>query len=105
MPEGDTIFRSARALNRALAGKVVTRFETGYAQLVSDDDDKTRRRRNCRSVAEPAGDGGDWHVYKLEICFMCGVHPFRQVRTLNQEELEQLVHTARKFLKAVLLLV
>jgi endonuclease-8 len=28
MPEGDTIFRIARTLDRALAGKVVTRFET-----------------------------------------------------------------------------
>ena len=39
MPEGDTIFRSARALDRALAGKIVTRFETSYAHLASVDDD------------------------------------------------------------------
>ncbi len=33
MPEGDTIFRIARTLNRALAGKVVTRFETMLPRL------------------------------------------------------------------------
>ena len=33
MPEGDTIFRAARTLHRALAGHVVTRFETAYAPL------------------------------------------------------------------------
>src|SRR5438477_12441 len=33
MPEGDTIFRSARTLDRALAGKVVTGFRSEYALL------------------------------------------------------------------------
>jgi endonuclease-8 len=33
MPEGDTIFRAARTLNRALAGHVVTRFESVYPAL------------------------------------------------------------------------
>ncbi|HEX9493067.1 MAG TPA: DNA-formamidopyrimidine glycosylase family protein [Thermoanaerobaculia bacterium] len=33
MPEGDTIFRIARTLDRALAGKVVTRFETMLPRL------------------------------------------------------------------------
>jgi endonuclease-8 len=28
MPEGDTIFRAARTLHRALAGRVVVRFES-----------------------------------------------------------------------------
>ena len=39
MPEGDTIFRAARTLQRALAGKVVTRFETQYAQIARVHDD------------------------------------------------------------------
>jgi endonuclease-8 len=43
---------------------------------------------------------GIGNVYKSEICFMCGVNPFRRIRTLEQKELEQLVHTARKFLQA-----
>lgn len=33
MPEGDTIFRTAQTLHRALAGKVVTRFETVLPKL------------------------------------------------------------------------
>lgn len=33
MPEGDTILRTARTLHRALAGKVVTRFETVLPKL------------------------------------------------------------------------
>jgi len=33
MPEGDTIFRTARTLHSALAGKVVTRFETVLPKL------------------------------------------------------------------------
>ena len=33
MPEGDTIFRTAQTLHRALAGKAVTRFETVLPKL------------------------------------------------------------------------
>ena len=33
MPEGDTIFRAARTLDRALAGKAVARFESMYPAL------------------------------------------------------------------------
>ncbi len=207
MPEGDTIFRSAQALNRALAEKVVTRFETAYAHLASVDDDKKiagrtiervesrgkwllmylsgdlilvthmrmngswhiyrrgerwrRPRRDMRIVIETA----DWsavgfavpvaefhstasllrktmipalgpdllkqdfdfagvvaamqkhadeqiadvllnqrvmagigNIYKSETCFICGVNPFRPVRTLVLSQLEPLVFTARKFL-------
>ena len=39
MPEGDTIFRTARTLNRALAGKAVTGFRTTFALLTRFDDD------------------------------------------------------------------
>jgi len=35
MPEGDTIFRAARTLHRALAGTRVTEFETRLPQLLS----------------------------------------------------------------------
>lgn len=207
MPEGDTIFRSARALDRALGGKIVTRFETAYAHLASIDDDKRiagrtlerveargkwqlmyfsgdlilvthmrmngswhlyrtgekwhRGRRDMRIVIETSdwiavgfvvpvaefhsaasllrkttilalgpdllkqdfdvaatvagmrehNDGqiaevllnqrvmaGIGNVYKSEICFMCGVNPFRAVRTLDPSDLERLVFTARRFL-------
>jgi endonuclease-8 len=40
MPEGDTIFRTARALGRALVGKSITRFTTEYAQIARADDDQ-----------------------------------------------------------------
>lgn len=39
MPEGDTIFRTARTLSRALAGKPITRFHSEYAQLAGANDD------------------------------------------------------------------
>ena len=207
MPEGDTIFRSARALNRVLAGKIVTRFETAYAHLANVDDDKKISGRTIERV-EPRGKwllmyfsgdlilvthmrmNGSWHlyragerwrrprremriviettdwiavgfavpvaefhsaasllrktmipalgpdllekdfnlagviatmrqhadeqiaevlldqrvmagignVYKSETCFICGVNPFREARTLDAGQLEQLVFAARKFL-------
>jgi len=40
MPEGDTIYRTARTLQKALAGKAVTVFETGFAKIASANDDK-----------------------------------------------------------------
>jgi endonuclease-8 len=207
VPEGDTIFRSARALNRALAGKIVMRFETAYAHLATVDDDKKIAERTVERVEARgkwllmyfSGDlilvthmrmNGSWHlyrtgerwrrprrdmrimietadwsavgftvpvaefhsaasllrktmipilgtdllkedfdvadtmagmreyaheeiaevllnqrvmsgignVYKSETCFMCGVNPFWQVRTLDPSQLEQLVFMARKFL-------
>jgi len=33
VPEGDTIYRAARTLHRALAGHVVVRFDTAFAHL------------------------------------------------------------------------
>jgi endonuclease-8 len=35
MPEGDALFRTARTLHRALAGKTVTRFESAYAHVAA----------------------------------------------------------------------
>ena len=45
MPEGDTIFRAARTLDRALAGRVVTDFDTVFPALsrVHDDSPITGR--------------------------------------------------------------
>ena len=39
MPEGDTIFRTARALGRALVGKPVTGFRSTYPKLTRFNDD------------------------------------------------------------------
>ena len=209
MPEGDTIFRAARTLDRALAGKRITRFETGYAKLAWTDDNHIisgrtvdrveargkwllifltgdlillthmlmngswhiyrsgerwrRQRRDMRIVIEtedwmavgftiPVAEfhsaaslarktgltklgpdllqsnfspddaltkirqrsteeiavvllnqhviAGAGNVFKSEICFACGVHPFRRVETLTHSELEKIVEVSRKFLKA-----
>jgi endonuclease VIII len=81
MPEGDTLFRAARTLHRALAGKPVVRFETALAQLSRVDDDAPIAGRTVgrvRSVGkhllvEFSGDlvlrthlrmNGSWHVYR-----------------------------------------
>jgi len=50
MPEGDTIFRAARTLHRALAGHVVTRFETAYAPLARVHDDTPITGRTIEAV-------------------------------------------------------
>jgi endonuclease-8 len=209
MPEGDTIFRAARTLNKALAGQAVTGFETQLPKLARVDvdsgvvgrivdsveangkwilmrfsgdlillthmlmsgswhiyrpgeawqrraidmriviktqaiwavafkvpiaefhnSDTLRRREGFRSLGQdvlstdfdPAraisslqarGDlevgiallrqsimAGLGNVYKSEVCFACGVNPFRKVSSLRPDELSCLVETARKFLLA-----
>ena len=40
------------------------------------------------------------NIFKSEVCFSCGVNPFRRVNTLTEEELNCLVSTARKYLLA-----
>jgi endonuclease-8 len=50
VPEGDTIFRAARTLHRALAGHVVTRFDTAYAPLARVHDDTPITGRTIDSV-------------------------------------------------------
>ena len=81
MPEGDTIFRSARTLERALAGKVITGFETAVAKLASADDNLTIAGRTVEHVEARgkwllmflSGDlillthmlmNGSWHIYR-----------------------------------------
>jgi endonuclease VIII len=81
MPEGDTIYRAARALRGVLAGKVVTRFETGLAGLARVNDDATLVGRMVEKVESRgkwlliyfSGDlilvthmlmSGSWHLYR-----------------------------------------
>ena len=81
MPEGDTIFRAARALEKALGGKVVTAFDTGLARLASVNDDAQLVGRTVEKVETRgkwcliffSGDlilvthmlmSGTWHIYK-----------------------------------------
>jgi endonuclease-8 len=81
MPEGDTIYRAVRALQKAVGGKVVTAFETGLAKLASVDDDapvvgRTVERVEARGkwcLIYFSGDlilvthmlmSGSWHIYR-----------------------------------------
>jgi len=87
MPEGDTIYRTARALNRALAGRRVVSFETGLAKLARVNDDTPLVGRMVEQVesrgkwclihfsASSSGDeplilvthmfmSGSWHLYR-----------------------------------------
>ncbi|MDQ2833808.1 MAG: Fpg/Nei family DNA glycosylase [Acidobacteriota bacterium] len=81
MPEGDTIYRTARALEKALGGKVVTGFETGLAKLARVDDDTPLMGRTVEKVESRgkwcltyfSGDlilvthmlmSGSWHLYR-----------------------------------------
>src|ERR1700689_455687 len=209
MPEGDTIFRSARALQQGFAGRKITGFETAYAPLASVHDQSPVTGRIIERVESRgkwllihlSGDlilathmlmSGSWHIYRLgerwrrarshmrivlgtadllavafdvpvarfytartlerfagvaglgpdllggafaadeavarlleqgdeevgnvllnqrvmagignvfksEICFACGVNPFRKVAGLRAQEIECLVDTARRFLAA-----
>jgi len=81
MPEGDTIYRTARTLQKVLGGKVVTAFEAGLAKLASVDDNTPIIGRTVERVEARgkwcliffSGDlilvthmlmSGSWHIYK-----------------------------------------
>jgi endonuclease-8 len=81
MPEGDTIFRAARALGRALGGRVITGFRSTYPLLARFNDDtplagQTVDRIESRgkwvlmhfsggaTLATHMLMNGSWHIYK-----------------------------------------
>jgi endonuclease-8 len=81
MPEGDTIFRAARTLHRALEGQTVVRFETVLPQLARVDADAPLVGRTVERVEARgkhilmyfSGDlilrthmrmNGRWHIYR-----------------------------------------
>src|SRR5580692_4589683 len=81
MAEGDTIYRAARALQKAVGGKVVTGFETGLAKLAGVNDDAPLVGRVVEKVESRgkwcliyfSGDlilvthmlmNGSWHLYR-----------------------------------------
>jgi endonuclease-8 len=81
MPEGDTIFRTARTLGRALAGKPITGFRSTYPLLTRFNDDTPLAGQTVAAV-EPRGKfllihfsggatlvthllmNGSWHIYR-----------------------------------------
>ena len=209
MPEGDTLYRTARTLQLGLAGQQVTRFDSAYPKLNRVNDDSPLTGRTIEKVESKGkwlliyfcGDlillthmlmSGSWHiyrpgekwqrptgqmriaietaklhavgflvpvaefhtgeslqrrdgfrtlgprlldaevdepdvarrllarpdlevgvalmtqsllsgignVYKSEVCFACGVNPFRWVASLTESEAASLVATARRFMRA-----
>jgi endonuclease-8 len=81
VPEGDTIFRAARTLHRALAGKTVTHFRSMLPKLNRVDEDSPLSGRTIESVESRgkwlvftfSGDlfllthmlmSGSWHIYR-----------------------------------------
>lgn len=81
MPEGDTIFRAARTLHRALAGKPVVRFESVFPALTRVHVDTPLTHRTIESVAAAGKHllmwfsgglvlrthmrmNGSWHIYR-----------------------------------------
>jgi endonuclease-8 len=81
VPEGDTIFRAAQTLHRALAGSVATRFDSVFPALNRIDEDRPVAGRTVESVSARgkhllmafSGDlilrthmrmHGSWHIYR-----------------------------------------
>src|SRR4029079_11102282 len=81
MPEGDHIFRTARTLNRALAGHEVVRFEAVLPALTRIHEDTPITGRTVESVAAAGKHvlmrfsgglvlrthmrmNGSWHIYR-----------------------------------------
>jgi endonuclease-8 len=81
MPEGDTIYRAAKALHTAFAGKTVTHFESVYPRLLRIDEDAPLSGRTIERVTasgkhlliEFSGAlalhthmrmNGSWHIYR-----------------------------------------
>ena len=81
MPEGDTIYRAARTLQKAIGGKVVTAFDTGLANLTSVNENTPLVGRTVDRIEARgkwclmffSGDlilvthmlmSGSWHIYR-----------------------------------------
>ena len=96
MPEGDTIYRAAAAMHRALVGRVVTRFESVYPALRRVAEDRPIVGRTIESVAARgkhllmtfSGDlvlrthmrmNGSWHLYRSGVRWQ---RPARDMRVL-----------------------
>lgn len=96
MPEGDTVFRAARTLNRALSGCTVTGFDTVFPPLSRIDQDYPIVGRTIESVESQgkwmlmrfSGDltllthmrmNGSWHIYRPGETWRRGRHHMRVV--------------------------
>ena len=118
MPEGDTIYRSARAMQRAIGGRLVTGFDTGLAKLARVNDDTPLTGRMVEKVESKgkwllvhfSGDlilvthmlmSGSWHLYRTGEKWWMGKDRMRvAIRTAEWEAVAFNVpiaefHTAR----------
>src|ERR1700733_8239759 len=113
MPEGDTLFRSARALSKALTGKTVSKFETALAPLQRVHDDAPLTGRVVEKVESRgkwllmyfSGDlillthmmmSGSWHIYRTGEKWRWTRHHMRVVlRTPDYEAVAFEVPVAR----------
>jgi endonuclease VIII len=103
MPEGDTIYRAARAMQKAIGGKVVTRFETGLAKLARVNDDTPLVGRVVEKVESRgkwcliffSGDlilvthmlmSGSWHLYRAGERWQMGRRRMRVVIRVGDEK-------------------
>lgn len=81
MPEGDTIFRTARSLGRALNGKPITAFRSTYPKLMRSNDDAPLAGQSVVNIESrgkwllihfSSGNtlathmlmNGSWHIYR-----------------------------------------
>jgi endonuclease-8 len=103
MPEGDTIYRAARAMQRALGGKIVTGFDIGLAKLARTHDDTSLLGRTIEKIESRgkwlliffSGDlilvthmlmSGSWHLYRTGEKWRMGRDRMRVViRTIDWE--------------------
>ncbi len=118
MPEGDTIFRTARSLGRALVGHVITGFRSNYPLLTRFHDDTPFTGQQVDRVESRgkwvliyfSGGGilvthmlmsGSWHIYRLGERWL---QPGRNMRIVLENSVCQAVgfrvpvaqmHTAR----------
>jgi endonuclease-8 len=100
MPEGDTIFRAARTLHRALAGRTVVRFESAFPALTRIHHDHPVTGRTITDVRSRgkhllmtfSGDlilhthmrmNGSWHIYRPGEAWQ---RPFRDMRIVVATE-------------------
>ncbi|HMI54329.1 MAG TPA: DNA-formamidopyrimidine glycosylase family protein [Candidatus Saccharimonadales bacterium] len=92
----DTL-RRRRVFNQIGPSVLAAEFDSGEALRRLGSRPELSVGEALLSQALLAGIG---NVFKSEICFACGVNPFRIVGSLSISELSGLVATARKFLLA-----
>jgi endonuclease-8 len=87
-------FAAVAGLGPDLLGKSFATDEAEARLLTHSEEEVGNALLNQRVMA------GIGNVFKSEICFACGVNPFRKVVTLRPLEVACLLSTARRFLSA-----